>query len=486
MRAYALSQFVLAQFLGWEWIRSRIHSSTDPTDYLRALAPQGSEGQQHSGCYTALEGLQVWTGVRPQDGRRIIEAMASIWASLMWTFFARSSRQVSASIDRTLRAGVLVLVGACHEPPSGSKEVTIRDRWSQSQSSGSKARPLVANDIVYFGTGAGEIIARDFETGAARWSTGVALQSEIAGANLLMRSGVLVAAGIWEVGGIDASTGARRWAFTTPLDTVDAGSAPAPGMLTLTHLDADDQKVYVPAWGASVSAVDLQTGLASWIWQPGRSVTDTAANMFRSGAAGARVSGDTVFVTAWHWLDRLGLKSENWLVVLDRATGRELLRITVPSFTGGVSVFGAPAIHQNHVIFASRGGHVWAIDRTTWQVAWHFNANPQFLTSTQAEVYGDSVYFDGGDESLYAINAKDGSLAWKASAGGATRDLLVTDARVYCPTQGLLKIFDRRTGAFVVEASVKTVNDIFETPPAFARSRIFVGTTPAALSFDEP
>jgi hypothetical protein len=104
-----------------------------------------------------------------------------------------------------------------------------------------------------------------------------------------------------------------------------------------------------------------------------------------------------------------------------------------------------------------------------------------------AELHGDTVYFDGGDESLYAISAGNGALIWKANtASAATRDLLVSDTRVYYPTQGTLKIYDKATGAFIAEASVKTINDIFETPAAAARSRVFVVTTPAAVSFDEP
>jgi outer membrane protein assembly factor BamB len=245
--------------------------------------------------------------------------------------------------------------------------------------------------------------------------------------------------------------------------------------------------VYVPAWGASVSAVDLQTGQPAWIWRPGRSTTDTAANIFRSGAEGTRVSGDTVFVTAWHLRDRAGLASENWLIALDRATGQELWRVSVPSGTGGASVFGAPVIHANLVIFAGVGGHVWAIDRVSSQVVWQFTAAPKYSTITGAELHGDTVYFDGGDESLYAISAGNGALIWKANtASAATRDLLVSDTRVYYPTQGTLKIYDKATGAFIAEASVKTINDIFETPAAAARSRVFVVTTPAAVSFDEP
>ena len=375
---------------------------------------------------------------------------------------------------------------ACHDPTSAPNAGGLRQHWYQAQNGMSRARPLVSSDVVYFGTGTGEVVAREFETGIPRWSTQVITQSEIAGNNMLLRSGAVIAAGVWEVGAVDAMSGLHLWNYRTPLDTVDTEGAPVgPGILTRHELDADDARVYVPAWGASVSAVDIRTGLAVWIWEPGRASTDTAGNIFRSGAEGTRVSGDTVFVTVWHWLDRVGLTSEDWLVLLDRLSGRELARVTIPG-TGGATLFGSPEVHGNHVILTTSLGRVWAIDRSSLNVAWHFVPPARFGTFTHAELHGDALYLDGGDESLYAISAIDGSVIWKASAGGATRDLLVTDTRVYYPTQALLKVFDRRTGTFVAQASLRSFNEIWQTPPASARSRVFIGITPAALSFDEP
>ena len=383
--------------------------------------------------------------------------------------------------------GAIAGQAGCRDPSSVSTSEGIRELWSRRQNGESYSRPLVANDVVYFGTGMGEIVARDFETGNLRWLTLASGQSEIAGANMTLRSGVLVAAGVWLVAGIDPMSGVVRWRYTTPLDTVDAGSNPAPGRLILSHIDADDQHVYVPAWGASVSAIDLQSGQAAWVWHWPRTLSDTATNVFRSGAEGTRVSGDTVFVDGWHLTGHAGLTSENWLVALDRTTGKELARVIVASGTGGGSIFGSPALHGNHVIFAGVGGRVWAVDRSTWQMAWQFAAKPKYSTFAAAELHGDTLYVDGGDQYLYAINAADGSLIWKTNTGGtATRDLLVTDARVYYPFQGRLKVFDKGTGTFVAEKAVPKLGDIFETPPAFARTRVFVAITPAALSLAEP
>jgi len=375
---------------------------------------------------------------------------------------------------------------SCNEPTAARGEV--RTRWYVEQpGERTQSRPAVAGDVVYFGTGDGRIVARDRVTGVQRWATD-AVDSEVAGSNIVVRSGVVVAAGLGQVAGVDAVSGALLWRYDSPPDTVGAGSGAAPrGQLLKTRLDSDAATVYIPAWGASVSAVELATGRARWVWRPGRSAGDTAAaGVFRSGAEGARVSGDTVFVTAWHFLDLLGLKSEAWLVALDRSTGRELWRVVIPSYTGGVVVEGAPALYGDLAIFTTRGGRVWAVDRTAARLAWQFAAPAQYATVTQAEVFGDRVYLDGGDERLYALRAADGAAVWTAAAGGATRDLLVTERRVYVPTGGTIRVLERESGRIVATASVRTLGDAIQTPLAFAGGQVFLAVTPAAWSFDEP
>jgi outer membrane protein assembly factor BamB len=186
-------------------------------------------------------------------------------------------------------------------------------------------------------------------------------------------------------------------------------------------------------------------------------------------------------------LDRQGLKSDQWLVALDRASGRELWRVVIPSYTGGVSVEGAPGFYGNFAIFATVGGRVWAVDRSTQQIAWQFLPSARYSTPTQVEVTDGAVFVNGGDDFLYSLDAATGSVRWKANAGnGATRDLLVTGTRVYYPTGGSLLVFDRASGRQMASARVSPDGDIWETPAAAASGEIYVTTTKAAQSFAEP
>jgi outer membrane protein assembly factor BamB len=345
----------------------------------------------------------------------------------------------------------------------------------------------VLGDLVYFGTGDGQVIARDAATGAPRWAAKVT-NDAVEGANLVARAGVVVAPLILSTVGLDAATGRERWRYLAPPDTA-LGSAGLPGQVVLTRIDADEETVYIPAWGASVSAVDLRTGAVRWVWQPGRAPTDTAAaGRFRSGSMGVRVSGDTVFATAWHNLVANGVRSEAWLVALDRATGRELWRAVHRNERGGV-VLGAPALAGRVAIFATRGGRAYAVDRATGQLAWEFAAPAPALTmSSQAEAYGSAVYVDGGDSHIYALRVDDGTILWRAPFPTQTTvDLLVTERRVVFSEGAFLYVLDRRTGRRLAEVTQPRTSDpLFASPAAFANGRVFITVNGAAWSFDEP
>jgi len=346
----------------------------------------------------------------------------------------------------------------------------------------------VLGDLVYFGTGDGQVIARDVATGAPRWAAKVT-NDAVEGANLVARAGVVVAPLILSTVGLDAATGRERWRYLAPRDTA-LGSAGLPGQVVLTRIDADEETVYIPAWGASVSAVDLRTGAVRWVWQPGRAPTDTAATgRFRSGSMGVRVSGDAVFATVWHYLTELGGRSEAWLIALDRATGRERWRVILPALGQGVLIAGAPAVAGDLVIATASAGETFAVDRTSGRFVWQFAAPGRTpSTPSQAEVYGDAVYLDGGDHSIYALRASDGGVLWQAAVETqATRALLVTERRIVFPEGRYLNVLDRQTGRQLARVTQpRTTDPLFASPAAFANGRVFVTMNNAAWSFDEP
>ena len=381
----------------------------------------------------------------------------------------------------TLRLTPLLAVLSCSDPTAVSSR--LHDRWFQPQQDQSYSRPVVAGNLVIFGTGDGFLIGRNKATGAIVWRTAVGEQ--VQGERLVARDDVVVASLLWTTVGVNAMTGDIRWTYRAPIDTV--GGRTSPGQLELNRVDADNSMAFIPAWGASVSAVDLASGAVRWVWQPGRAPTDTAVSgVFRSGATGVRVSGDTVYARVWHFLVANGVRSEVWMVALDKLSGHELWRVTVPSYWGGAGLDGAPAVYGSFVIF-NEGGHEYAIDARTQRIAWDFPTTPVYTTVSESELYGDIVYHDGGDHNIYALQAATGALVWKAPIPNeATQDLLVTDRRVIFPNGLFMDVLDRSTGKLLVDQEMPDVNMPISSPASWDAGQIFVNVFGGAWSFTEP
>ena len=393
-----------------------------------------------------------------------------------------------SSIRGAMTMGIGLVV-AC-DFATGPKTGGLRERWYRPQTGWAWASPAVSGDVVYFATGAGEVIARDVSSGNQKWIAHVSQQS-VDGANLLVRSGVVVAPSVFETVGLDTKTSRELWRYKAPLDTVDVGTGAAgPGSVMASHIDADDEAVYIPAWGASISAVVLRTGVVRWVWQPGTMAGDTATSgIFRSGAVGVTISGDTVFGTVWHATIRSIVYSEAWVVALDKRTGTEFWRVRLPFIGSGVLIQTAPALYKNLVIARTLFGQTFAIDRTTQKVAWQFVAPGSFLSAESGpEVKGDIVYVDGGDQAIYALNASDGSTIWKSDfISETTSDMLATERHLIFTTGAELHILDRSNGTEVlVTTQPHTYDPLFSSAPTASNGLVFINVADAALCFEEP
>jgi len=388
-----------------------------------------------------------------------------------------------------LAFGTMLLGDSCRDSTSGERGVT--ERWYQPQPSYSEARPAVIGSVAFFGTGDGRIIARDVNTGSPKWDSKVG-NSEVNGANLVASNGVVVAPVLTYTVGLDEQTGVELWRYSAPNDTTDVetGSFAGPGQVDQSRIDTDGTTVFIPAWGASVGAVDLRTGTVRWVWQPGTIAGDTAASgVFRSGSMGVKVSGDTVFATLWHYIIRSGVTSEAWVVAINKLSGAELWRARLPFQGGGVLIQTAPVIYQNLVVVHTLSGRTYAIDRASQSVHWEFTP-PGYLHSTSAgpELFGDQVYVDGGDGKVYALHAADGTQVWSFQYGFQTNnDMLATTRHLYFSQGNVLYVLDRSTGLKVAATGQPHTQDpLFASPPAFSQGLIFVTVSGAAWCFEDP
>jgi len=382
----------------------------------------------------------------------------------------------------------VIAVSAC-ESATDPGSPRFHQLWYQAQTKYANASPAVSGNTVYFATGLGEVIARDVSTGAQKWIARASSQS-VDGANLIVRSGIVVAPSVFETVGLDAQTGRGLWRYVSPLDTVDVVGYASPGSLVEPHIDADDDAVYIPAWGATISAIELRTGTVRWVWRPGLMEGDTAASgVFRSGSMGVRVSGDTVFATVWHATIRSMVNSEAWVVALDKHSGQEFWRVKLPFVGAGVLIWAAPVVYKNLVIVHTLSARTYAIDRNTQQIAWSFSV-PGYTYSTTAgpALSGDLVYVDAGDGAIYALRAAEGSIVWRAPFSTETNnDMLTTDRNLIFTNGAELYVVNKANGRqLLVTTQPHTYDPLFASAPTAASGRVFINVADAALCFADP
>lgn len=392
----------------------------------------------------------------------------------------------------------LVLGAACHDPagPTGPRHVgewdtygRVRDRWYRMQPGYAGACPVVAGNLVVFGTRDGRLIARDRVSGAELWSALVDAYA-VDGA-LLAVGDVIVALTTYYTVGVDRTSGRVLWSYAAPPDSnAWYGYPPAPGYLSKNYPVADSAgTVYVPAWGGSVSAVDVRTGQARWAWRL------DPDHPFNSGTGGTAVAGDTVFAALWQNTNLSGTERRGFLVSLDRATGREIARAALPFAPS--SIGGRIVVTPTSVVVARGGaGQLAAVDRRSGAIAWRFTPPADqygFQYASSSGLGGDAsvIFTDGGNDRFYAVSATTGAPIWENDQfGGTTATPTASDRRVYAANGWALSIFDRQTGGMVAKVTEPghnaLVGDGMIGCVTVAGSEVYATTGRGAWSFWEP
>ncbi|HJQ20049.1 MAG TPA: PQQ-binding-like beta-propeller repeat protein, partial [Gemmatimonadaceae bacterium] len=136
----------------------------------------------------------------------------------------------------------------------------MRLLWSVSQSATSRSRAAVTPSGIVFAGGDGTLTARNPANGEVVWTRTVMLPGEIQGSQLVVAGDALVAIGLRRAMGVSALDGHALWIYEPPVDSTDGN----PGFMQAVHAVAYGNILYLPAWGASVSALDVTTGTVKW------------------------------------------------------------------------------------------------------------------------------------------------------------------------------------------------------------------------------
>lgn len=366
-----------------------------------------------------------------------------------------------------------------HTPvdPNQDRE-SVRNRWYVAQQGPVEACPLPVGDVVVFAD-TDRLVARDRRNGSVRWWAEAWGVAHGAGSPILVGD-VIVATGGEQTHGVSAKTGAVRWRYPTP----DAPRWPAgPGSVSWSHIASDAEgTVYIPARNGTVSALDAATGEARWVWH-----TDDAWE-WSSRALGADVSGDTVYVTVRQCLVGNCVQDAGWLFLLDARAGTELARVALP-FTPLIE--GSVVVWNDLAIVPNGAGRMIAYDRITGEPVWDHDPPAEYAGSVVPALYNGTLYLDGSDGWLYAVDASTGGIEWRTEYDGGTPFVppRVSERRVYVPVGQSLRIHDRATGAPIRETlqghGVYAGASWFGCSTVVGRE-VYVTVVGAAWSFVEP
>lgn len=292
--------------------------------------------------------------------------------------------------------------------------------------------PAVVGNVVYVGSGDGNLYALDRLTGAKVWNYNA--RSAVSSSPALDNGAVYFGTYDGRFFAVDARTGALRWKLATgPVvpfpwghesgDRYTSSPNPASGLVVF---GAGDGLVY---------AVDAATGKVKW-----KSRTD------------GRVRGSPAVVDSSVYVGSF----DGRMYAFDLATGKQRWRFDtqgVSLFSGNFgydrrSIQSSPAVASDVVYVGARDGFVYAIGAKDGKLRWTFDHQGSWINSSPA--VADGVVYDGSSDAQFvqALDAGSGRELWRvnmsttiwASPSVAGEHLYVTEGA------GRFHILDRKTG----------------------------------------
>ena len=213
---------------------------------------------------------------------------------------------------------------------------TYFDAWDMFQSS-----PVVAQGMVFFGSGDGNLYALDAETGALRWKFAT---GDVVHASPAYDAGTLYF-GSWDsyLYAVDAATGQKKWQFKTgedPLIHNQVGFQGSPAVI--------DGVVFVGCRDSGFYAIDAATGTQKW------KIDNKGSWIVVSPAV---FGGKVLFGT-----------SDSGLVhLLDAASQKPAFELKVAAYD-----FSSPAVAGDVAYFGLMNGTFVAVDLKSGKPLWEF------------------------------------------------------------------------------------------------------------------
>jgi outer membrane protein assembly factor BamB len=325
-------------------------------------------------------------------------------AGVKWKFATRGPVRGSPVV-----AGELVLFGSGDGNLYALEAATGRERWRASLGGAVASAPAVAGGLVFATSRERRLTALDLATGRERWRFE-------AGPDLPFKWGwdfwlsspavaegrVFFGSGDGNLYSLDAKSGRKLWEAATG-GRIRSSPAVAGGA------------VFVGSMSGRVHAVDAATGRALWAFETeGFSIDAKAAGFDRTSVVSSPAVGDDLVLVG---------SRDAHLYAVDRRTGEKRWRfghkIDYMEGTPEVSwVLGSPALTNGLVLVGSSDGRFFdALREGTGEEIWRFRTPGNVISS--GTVAGGVVFFGCEDGHLFALDVAAGGELWRFRTGGA-------------------------------------------------------------------
>lgn len=336
-----------------------------------------------------------------------------------------------------------------------------RIAWTLPTSGPINGSPIWAEGLVVVGSGDGSVYAADGATGRSRWrfATGGAVDGPAAYAEGRLffesRDGNLYA--------VDARSGKEVWRLALGPELPHKGGWD----FYLSGPAVSGSRVYAGSGAGEVLAVERATGKVAWRFATGGRVRSSPV-----------VADGVVYAGSF----------DGHLYALDAESGAVRWKfatqgVSIDSEKAGFdrrSIQSSAAVTRDLVVFGSRDGHLYGVDRATGKERWNFDHQVSWVVGSPA-ITGDRTIVGSSDgRFVQAVELATGKELWRsrtdsnalsspAVAGG---EVVVGDG------SGAVLAFDTATGRELWRFRTR---DSVHSSPLVRQGRIYVGSDDGTL-----
>jgi len=351
-------------------------------------------------------------------------------------------------IDWPVYRGDVMMTGRA----AGSISDELELVWQHMTEGPIVSSPVVADGVVFIGSGDSHVYALNLSDGSVKWSRQLGSNDDLADieAPPMVRDGTVYIGSTNKMFyALDAADGSERWTFTAK-DQITGSATPA-------KLRDGRAVVLVGSYDGSLYCLDARDGKPVW--------TFTTQNYINGAPAVQEELRLVVFGGC-----------DGFVYSIDLDTGEQHAAINIEHPNAGTT-----ALHGRHAYLGHHGNAFVAGNFDTGAIKWTYqNKRRPFPFFSAPAITQHMAVFGGRDRDLHAVDLADGKPLWQFAAGGKidSSPVIVGDRVIVGCADGLLYIINRNDGSLVWSYEIGRA---ISGSPAVASGYVLIGSEDGGL-----